>query len=96
MDTDDVSKDVDEQVEEKEQKQEKQEQTNQRIENQKAYLNQVVELQENTKNDKYMKKEFPDTYEQIMKDYDQNKKDLVDVNKDIDKLSKDMPVIPMG
>ena len=101
MDTDDVSEDVDEQVEEKEQKEEKQEQTNQRIVNQKAYLNEVIETQEHWQN-AYTKKDLDNDStlqfmnKKIQKDYDQNKKDLVNVQKDIDNESKNMPVIPMG
>jgi len=101
VDTDDVSEDVDEQVEEKEQKQEKQEQTNQRIDNQKAYLNEVIETQEHWQNT-FTKKDLDNDStlkymnEQIQKDYDQNKKDLANVQKDIDNESKNMPVIPMG
>ena len=101
MDTDDVSEDVDEQVEEKEQKEEKQEQTNQRIVNQKAYLNEVIETQEHWQNS-FTKKDLDNDStlafmnKHIQKDYDQNKKDLVNVQKDIDNESKNMPVIPMG
>jgi len=101
VDTDDVSEDVDEQVEEKEQKEEKQEQTNQRIVNQKAYLNEVIETQEHWQN-AYTKKDLDNDStlqfmnKKIQKDYDQNKKDLVNVQKDIDNESKNMPVIPMG
>lgn len=101
MDTDDVSEDVDEQVEEKEQKEEKQEQTNQRIDNQKAYLNEVIETQEHWQNS-FTKKDLDNDStlkymnEQIQKDYEQNKKDLANVQKNVDKESKNMPVIPMG